>query len=74
MPVRAKGCCCVRRAWNAALTVAFCVAAVASYDFQGAMAAHVVLVGSDWSTHKDFLKGLKYSIQLAQKNVHPPQQ
>jgi hypothetical protein len=39
------------------------------YNFKAALAGHVALTTSHWSDHKDWLKGLKYMIQLAQKKL-----
>ena len=36
-------------------------------DFKTALAVHVGLTTTDWSEHKDWLRGLKFLIQLSTK-------
>jgi len=46
------------------------VTAIRSRDYATAAAIQTGLVNSDWKDHKDWLKGLKFLIQLAQKKIH----
>lgn len=41
--------------------------ALKSGDSATALAVHTALVNSDWKNHKDWLKGMKFLIQLASK-------
>lgn len=38
-------------------------------NIKGAQSIQVALTSSDWSAHKDWLKGLKYLIQVALKKA-----
>ena len=43
--------------------------ALESGDHRSALAMHVQLTTSDWERHKDWLRGLKFLIQLCQKKL-----
>ena len=40
---------------------------VTTYDWRAALSIQTGLVNTDWKEHKDWLKGLKSLLQLAQK-------
>ena len=45
------------------------VASVLQRDYATASAVQVALVNSHWAAHKDWLKGVKFLCQLAQKKM-----
>ena len=45
------------------------VSAVLQRDYATASAVQVALVNSHWAAHKDWLKGVKFLCQLAQKKM-----
>jgi protein transport protein SEC31 len=45
------------------------VSALRSCDYATALAVQTGLVNSDWKDHKDWLKGIKFLIQLASKRI-----
>lgn len=50
--------------------VDYMVTSIRSRDYATAMAVQTGLVNSDWKDHKDWLKGMKFLIQLASKRIH----
>lgn len=45
------------------------VTAIRNRDYTTALGVHSGLVNSDWKDHKDWLKGMKFVIQLASKKM-----
>ncbi len=59
---RVCACGCGRRTWRR-----LALAAVTAYNFKAATALHQTLTTTSWADNKDWLKGLKHLLSIAQK-------